>query len=84
MAEEVHWEYARNWHSPNNRNIYNLHSDGKYPVRMAKPQDTGPVSGPQPQPPYSAFHPWQKRWIIAVVAFGGWFSSLSRFKGIFR
>ena len=29
--------------------------------------------------PYSAFQPWQKRWIIAVVAFGGWFSSLSSF-----
>ncbi|KAK8872740.1 nacht and wd domain protein [Apiospora arundinis] len=28
---------------------------------------------------YSAFQPWQKRWIIVVVAFGGWFSSLSSF-----
>ncbi|KAI0132552.1 major facilitator superfamily domain-containing protein [Xylariales sp. AK1849] len=30
-------------------------------------------------PPYSVFETWQKRWIIAVVAFGGWFSSLSSF-----
>ncbi|KAK8139179.1 MFS general substrate transporter [Apiospora sp. TS-2023a] len=29
--------------------------------------------------PYSVFQPWQKRWIIAVVAFAGWFSSLSSF-----
>ncbi|KAK8081536.1 hypothetical protein PG996_000317 [Apiospora saccharicola] len=56
---------------------------------MAKSQASGPVNGTEPQPPdplttptpppYSAFEPWQKRWIIAVVAFGGWFSSLSSF-----
>lgn len=54
---------------------------------MAKSQDTELVHGTEsqapvpstPPPPYSAFQPWQKRWIIAVVAFGGWFSSLSSF-----
>jgi len=56
---------------------------------MAKSQASGPVNGTEPQPPdplttptplpYSAFEPWHKRWIIAVVAFGGWFSSLSSF-----
>ncbi|KAK8041900.1 major facilitator superfamily transporter [Apiospora rasikravindrae] len=52
---------------------------------MADPEDTDLVNGTGPPPPvppapsYSTFLPWQKRCIIAVVAFGGWFSSLSSF-----
>lgn len=37
-------------------------------------------SQPQPSSPlYSVFTPSQKRWIVALVAFAGWFSSLSSF-----
>ncbi|KAK8090225.1 major facilitator superfamily transporter [Apiospora hydei] len=53
---------------------------------MANAEDSDPVNNtevPPPAfstlPPYSAFLPWQKRCIIAVIAFGGWFSSLSSF-----
>jgi MFS family permease len=34
---------------------------------------------PREIPPYSAFTMTQKRWIMALVAFAGWFSSLSSF-----
>ncbi|KAK7908618.1 hypothetical protein PG985_015921 [Apiospora marii] len=58
---------------------------------MAKPDNRKPsneargplvpeaATAPTIDTPYSAFQPWQKRWIIAVVAFAGWFSSLSSF-----
>ncbi|KAK7987567.1 hypothetical protein PG989_007882 [Apiospora arundinis] len=53
---------------------------------MTRPEGSELINGFKPRSPepsippsYSAFQPWQKRCIIAVVAFGGWFSSLSSF-----
>lgn len=55
-------------------------------VNMTRPEGSELINGFKPRslepsipPSYSAFQPWQKRCIIAVVAFGGWFSSLSSF-----
>ncbi|KAK8026589.1 hypothetical protein PG991_003645 [Apiospora marii] len=67
------------------------HQQLNFSATMAKPDNRKPsneargplvpeaATAPTIDTPYSAFQPWQKRWIIAVVAFAGWFSSLSSF-----
>ena len=44
-----------------------------------EPPDTGSPVRPPPSPPYSIFRPAQKRWIIFIAAWAGWFSTASSF-----
>lgn len=41
--------------------------------------DEGSHTRPLPSPPYSVFRPAQKRWIIFIAAWAGWFSTASSF-----
>lgn len=44
-----------------------------------EPSEKGALDQPLPPPPYSIFRPAQKRWIIFIAAWAGWFSTASSF-----
>lgn len=43
------------------------------------PPDEGSPARPMPSPPYSVYTPAQKRWIIFIALWAGWFSTASSF-----
>jgi len=54
-------------------------AEGLHETSNEGDKEPGSPARPLPSPPYSVFRPAQKRWIIFIAAWAGWFSTASSF-----